>query len=77
MQKIIINNNKIGKNIKKIRLENKYSYKEFAKILDLSSLSTIFRWEKGESTPSLENIIKICNMFNVKIDDLVEYSIIL
>ena len=41
-----------------------------AKMLDISHVS-YFHWEQGKNQPSIEKLIKLCEIFNVSIDYLV------
>ena len=56
--------------IKDLRERHKLTQKEFADKVGLS-VSTISKYEKGTSTPSLKNMAKIANAFGVSIESLV------
>ena len=63
----------IARNIKKIRNDNDFSISEFACQLGVSK-NTILSWEMGKYVPCLENIVKVCNIFNVTIDSFILYK---
>ena len=63
--------NNIGKSILKFRKENKMSQIELAKLIGVSNKS-ISQWETGYALPSINDVIKISNIFNVSIDKLLE-----
>jgi len=46
------------------------SINELATIIGVSP-STIISWEKGKNNPSINNVILLCNFFDIKMDDLV------
>lgn len=46
---------------KKIREDTGFSIEELAKALNVHE-STIYRWEKGETTPRLEQFLKLQNL---------------
>lgn len=58
------------KNIKKIRLMNKYSLSNMAKILNISE-NDLQLIEKGKKSISLDLFINICNIFNYNADSLI------
>lgn len=60
----------IGKNIKYLRVSAKLTQAEFGKPLDRTRTS-VSMWESGTVTPELEIIVKISELYNIKIDDLV------
>lgn len=59
----------IGKNIKKLRKKNGLSQEKFAEKINAVRQS-VSKWERGESSPTLENIEIICREFNVTPEDL-------
>lgn len=56
--------------LKKLRTEKKLSQDALAEQLFISRQS-ISKYETGESTPDLENLIKIADIFEVSLDELV------
>ena len=60
---------KIGKNLKQIRKSNGYTQERLAEVIECSPryISDI---EQDRSKPSYELLIKICNIFNISLDDL-------
>lgn len=74
MKTIVFDWKSIGNNIHQLRISNAYSISELSKIINVSSRS-IKSWEKGLSAPSLKNIINLSNLFLIKIDDLLCYSL--
>lgn len=57
---------KIGERIKKVRLQNNMSLRDFAKVIGTAN-TTVMYWEKNERKISFENAIKICDRFDVKL----------
>ena len=63
-------NNKISKNIKKLRAEKGYSLKKIARLPDLS-LNTVVKIEsRANKNPTIETLTKAANALDVKVDDL-------
>ena len=48
---------------------------ELQKVMGDISLSSIVNWKKGESIPTLVNLIKISDFYQVTIDSLLSYTI--
>ena len=59
---------KIGKLIKKIRIEGKYSQKEFAEKYGVTP-QAVSKWENGKNIPDIAILKEICNDNNLKIDE--------
>lgn len=57
--------NKIGKNLKRIRLLNNLSLKDAGALLNMSS-KRISKYEKGEINPDSQKLIEFADAYNVK-----------
>ena len=66
-----MNQEKIGKLIKKIRIENKLSQKEFASKYGVT-FQAVSKWENGKNIPDISILKEICNDYNLKIDDFLD-----
>lgn len=67
-------NNKQKKNgVRKLRLDNGYSMRGLAKILNVS-VQAVSAWEHGISNPKYEAVLKLCDVFGVTADDIVWYE---
>lgn len=63
----------ISRNLKSLRKKNQYTQEELAEKINVSRQS-VAKWENGESNPDIESCIKLANLYNVKLDDLVNHS---
>ena len=61
--------NIIGERLKELRVTNKLSQENMGKILNVSQ-DTISLWERGRALPAVENVILICQKFEVSSDYL-------
>lgn len=59
--------NTIGKNIRKLRKEEKLSQEKFSAELNLNR-ATLSQWENGNQLPSIEDLVFICNKHNIELD---------
>lgn len=60
---------KIGKNLQQIRKSYGYTQERLAEEIECSA-RYISDVEQDRAKPSYENLIKICNIFNVSLDDI-------
>ena len=60
---------KIGKNIQKIRKSNGYTQEKLAEAVEVS-VRYISDIEQDKSKPSYEILIKICNIFQISLDQI-------
>lgn len=59
--------------LKEILKEKKLTQLFLAKSMNLSNV-TINQWATGKSMPSVESLIKLCEILDVSLDDLVVYK---
>ena len=64
---------KIGHKIRVLRLKSKISNQHLCSILYVN-YRTLIGWQNGNNLPSLKNVVKLCNYFSIKVDDLVFYK---
>lgn len=63
-----------SENLYTLRKNMKISQEQLAELVDVSRQS-VSKWEVGESYPTVENIFKLCNVFNCKISDLINENL--
>ena len=73
--RVIINNKEIGNNIKALRGKNNNSLDDLSLMTGIAK-NNLINYESGKRQISIEEVIILCNLFNVKIDDFVYYQII-
>ena len=61
---------KFGENLYNLRKMAKMSQEKLAEKMDVTRQS-VSKWENGESYPEMEKIMKLCEIFHCKINDLV------
>jgi len=66
---------KFGENLYNLRKEAKMSQEKLAEKMEVSRQS-VSKWENGESYPEMEKIMKLCNIFHCKINDLVHEDMV-
>ena len=71
---ILVDQEKIGKFIKKLRKDNNLTQDELAKKLGVT-YQAVSKWENGKSIPDIAVLKTISELFNVNIDELLEGSV--
>ncbi|MDF2674731.1 MAG: AbrB family transcriptional regulator [Clostridiales bacterium] len=66
--------NMIGMNLKNLRKMNQMTQEEVAAKINVSR-QAVAKWENGESDPDIYNCSKLAELFQVTIDDLINYSV--
>ena len=61
---------KIGKFIKDLRIKNNLTQKEFADKYNVT-YQAVSKWENGKNMPDLSLLKDICKDFDVSLDDLI------
>ena len=63
----------ISMNLKRLRKIHQYTQENVAEKINVSRQS-IAKWESGECNPDIESLIKLSNLYNVSLDNLVNHS---
>ena len=61
---------KTGLRIKELREQRGISVKQLQTFLGFEQPQAIYKWQRGESLPTFDNMYAIACYFNVKIDDI-------
>lgn len=61
--------NNLSRTLKELRLKNNYSQDKLAGLIGVSN-NYICKWESGQKIPSIENLEKVSQIFNVEINKL-------
>ena len=60
-----------GRKIRELRIRNKLKVEEFAEIMH-SSQNTIFKWQRGECLPTIDNLLVLSSLFDTPMDDIIQ-----
>mgnify|MGYP003462561336 FL=1 len=63
----------INMNLKNLRNHHGYTQEDIAEHLQVSR-QAVAKWEKGESMPDIENCMALAKLYNVTLDNLVNFE---
>ena len=61
----------IGEKIRQLRKDRGFTQEAVASALEVRR-QAIAKWENGQSSPSTENLLKLANLFNISLEELVD-----
>lgn len=63
-----------GARIKELRKQNKLTVEAMRDFLGLESTQAIYKWQRGESLPSIDNLYALSTLFNTSVDSILRGS---
>lgn len=63
-----------GKRISSLRLEKGYSVRDLQDFFGFEQPQAIYKWQWGQSLPSVDNLFALSRLFNTSIDDILVES---
>lgn len=66
----IINMQETGENLKKFRRLNHLKVADVQEVFGFSSPVAVYKWERGESFPALENLVVLSALYHTSIDSM-------
>ena len=60
-----------GKNIKKIRQKKGFTVKDIQTVFGFASPQAIYKWQAGQSLPTIDNLVVLAALFGVPIDQII------
>ncbi len=60
-----------GKKIRELRIQKQLKVDEFAEIMH-SSQNTIFKWQRGECLPTIDNLLVLSSLFEIPMDEIIQ-----
>lgn len=61
---------KTGENIARLRRENNLTIREVQNAFGFSTPQAIFKWQRGENMPNLDNLVFLADLFGVSVGDI-------
>ncbi len=60
-----------GNNITRLRKEKGLSIREIQEAMGFNTPQAIFKWQRGEALPTIDNLVVLSELFNMTIDEIV------
>lgn len=67
----LINVTMTGANIAALRKKKGLSVREVQEVLGFNTPQAIFKWQRGECLPTLDNLVILAALFEVTLDEIV------
>lgn len=63
-----------GSNIKKLRKRNDFSVAQLQEFFGFEYPNAIYKWQKGESLPTVDNLLALSMLFRVSMNDILVFE---
>ena len=70
----VIDTHATGARIKALRLERGLTVKEIQKALGFDEPQAVYKWERGGSLPSTDNLLALSLLLEVPIEEILVYT---
>ena len=60
-----------GNNISRLRKERGLSIRQIQEVMGFNTPQAIFKWQRGETLPTIDNFLVLSELFNTTIDEIV------
>ena len=74
MQIPVVNLKQTGQNIYLLREQSGISVKELQLLLGFTTPQAIYKWQHGDSLPTVDNLVALSAIFSVPIDSILAVS---
>ena len=71
MSTIVIDMEATGNNISRLLKENKLNAYKLARLYGFNTPQAIYKWIRGVSLPSLDNLVILSSILHTSIDDII------
>jgi len=69
--KPVIDSQSTGSKIKEIRKEKGFSVRDIQSVFGFDYPQAVYAWEQGKNIPTIDNLLVLSELFNVKIEEMV------
>lgn len=60
-----------GRNITRLRESKDLTVKELQKIFGFTTPQAIYKWQRGQAMPTVDNLVVLAQVFDVAIDEII------
>lgn len=72
----VVNPVKTGENINNLRIAKEMSVKEIQAIFGFDAPQAIYKWLRGKSMPTIDNLVVLACILGVSIDEIVVTEVV-
>lgn len=65
---------KTGERINHLRIEKNLSVKDLQGVFGFTTPQAIYKWQRGEALPSVDNLVVLARVFEVSIEEILVIS---
>ena len=65
---------KTGERINQLRIEKNLSVKDIQGVFGFTTPQAIYKWQRGEAIPSVDNLVVLARIFEVSIEEILVVS---
>ena len=66
----VLDAKKTGARIKELRKENRLTVEEVSLYMGFESVQAVYKWQRGESLPTIDNLYALSQLFRTSVDDI-------
>lgn len=70
----ILDTTATGERIRELRKKHKLTVEEVRDFLGLESTQAIYKWQRGESMPTIDNLYALSTLFETSVDNILRGS---
>ena len=70
----ILDTSATGARIRELRKKNKLTVEQVRDFLGLESTQAIYKWQRGESMPTIDNLYALSTLFETSVDGILRGS---
>ncbi len=70
----IIDMTATGKNIDRLRRDAGMSVRQLQAVFGFSTPQAIYKWQRGDAMPTLDNIVALAAVFGVTVEDILVFQ---
>ena len=63
-----------GRNIRKLRVARHLRVEDVARFMGFESVQAVYKWQRGDTLPTVDNLAVLSVLFGVKIDDILVFQ---
>ena len=70
MKYAVLDAKRTGERIRQLRKERHLSVEEISCHMGLESVQAIYKWQRGDSLPTVDNLYALSRLFQTSVDDI-------